>query len=38
VVRIGVCALILLGGLNNARQFAKAADAANTLAAQRLGR
>ena len=38
VVRIVVCVLILLGGVNNARQFAKSADAANALAAQRVGR
>ena len=38
VVRIVVCVLILLGGVNNARQFVRSADAANALAAQRVGR
>ena len=38
LVRVLACALILLGGVNNARQFVKSADAANALAAQRVGR
>ena len=38
LVRVVACAVILLGGVNNARQFVKSADAANALAAQRVGR
>ena len=37
-VRVLDCALILAGAVNNARQLVRSAEAANTLASQRVGR